>query len=149
MTFLLLVVLSLFLSNVVNGLFVNPYTFNSNSLSKFNDFVKVPYPKELVQTGGRLIERHLGYLYEAGFNSVLSIVVFATNDTVYNDMTGSFPSSDYEMSILASYGLSGRYLPSSLTVESANEISKIIDEMPKPLYLHCHVGASTTTFFSP
>jgi hypothetical protein len=116
------------------------YVFNPNSLTKFNDFDKAPKNNEKIQTGGRLIERHLGYLSEAGFKGVLSVVQFPTNDTVYNGVSGNFPSSDYEMSLVGSYGMKGKYFVSTLTVESANAISKLIDEMPKPLYVHCHVS---------
>jgi hypothetical protein len=116
------------------------YSFSPNSLSKYNHFVKTPKNNENIQSGGRLIERHLGYLYEAGFQSVLSISAFSTNDTTYNGVSGNFPSSDYEMSIVSSYGLTGKVSPSSLTVPSVKSISKTIDSMPKPLYVHCHVS---------
>ncbi len=141
-----LVALSAFLCEAGN--------FNPNDLGKFNDFVKTPHSdsptataaSETIHTGGRLIERHLQYLAEAGYKSVLSVVQFATNDTVYNGVAGNFPASDYEMQLLSSYGLQGKYLASSFTVESATAISQIMDEMPKPLYVHCHVGYTANVF---
>lgn len=118
------------------------YTFSTTALSKYNHFAKTPLNDELIQTGGRLIERHIGYLYEAGFKSILSTVVFTTNDTVYNGVTGNFPATEYEMSIAESYGLTGKYYASSFTVDAAKAVSKLIDEMPKPVYIHCHVSLS-------
>ena len=115
-------------------------SFNPAALSKYNDFAKTPLNPETIQTGGRLIERHLQYLAQAGFKSILSVVEFTTNDTVYNGVSGSFPASAYEMSLAASYGLSGKYVASQLTPDYANSISAIIDDMPKPLYIHCHVS---------
>lgn len=131
--------------------FTQAGTFNANDLGKFNDFVKLPSGsgsngEVTIQTGGRLIERHLQYLVEAGYKSVLSVVQFSTNDTTYNGVPGNFPSSDYEMSLLASYGLQGKYIASSFTVESATTISQMMDEMPKPLYVHCHVGYTANVF---
>lgn len=123
------------------------YTFNSNRLNGFNHFVKTPKNPASIQTGGRLIERHLGYLYEAGFSSVLSIVEFTTNDTIYNGVPGNFPSSEYEMSIVKGYGMDGKYTASSLTVDSVKTISDIITQMKKPLYIHCHVSLKTTFSF--
>jgi len=121
-------------------------TFNPFSLTKYNDFSKVPANNESILTGGRLIERHLAYLQQAEFLSLLSVVVFPTNDTVYNDVIGKFPSTDYEMSLATSYGLTSKYIASSLTVDSAKEVSAIIDSLPKPLYIHCHVGYTANLF---
>lgn len=122
------------------------YSFSTSRLGSYNHFVKSPQNGELIQTGGRLIERHLGYLLEAGFKSVLSISEFSTNDTIYNGVPGSYPSSGYEMSIVEGYGMKGKTVPSALTVDSAKEVSEVISEMEKPLYIHCHV--SDKFFFS-
>lgn len=110
--------------------------------------MKTPKNSESIETGGRLIERHLGYLYEAGFNSVLSIVEFTTNDTTYNGVSGNFPSSEYEISIVKSYGMDGKYTASALTAESVKTISDIITQMKKPLYIHCHVSSFHSLPFS-
>lgn len=116
-------------------------TFNANALTKFNVFVKTPTsPQEIIQTGGRLIERHIGYLPEAGFQGLLSVVYFASNDTLYNGVPGDFPSSDYEVSLANSYGMKARYVVANFTVESAKEVSAIMDSLPRPLYVHCHVS---------
>ncbi len=140
-----LVVFVLFLDLVVGQ---NSYSFSANRLNGFNHFVKTPKNSESIETGGRLIERHLGYLYEAGFNSVLSIVEFTTNDTTYNGVSGNFPSSEYEISIVKSYGMDGKYTASALTAESVKTISDIITQMEKPLYLHCHVSSFHSLSFS-
>lgn len=119
---------------------VSAATFNANALTKFNVFVKTPADTDgIIHTGGRLIERHLAYLQEAGYQGLLSVVAFPTNDTVYNGVEGAFPSSDYEMVLASSHGLSAKYVASSLTLESALEISGIMDSLPRPLYVHCHV----------
>lgn len=122
-------------------------TFNQNTLNKFNDFVKTPSTQFAVQTGGRLIERHLSYLSQAGFKSLLSVVVFSTNDTVYNGVSGSFPSSDYEIQLAKANGIQATYYASSLTVDSAKAINDIILSLPKPLYIHCHVGWTANLFY--
>jgi protein tyrosine phosphatase (PTP) superfamily phosphohydrolase (DUF442 family) len=113
-------------------------TWNPLALSKYNVFAKTP--TEEIQIGGRLIERHIGYLAEAGYKSILSIVEFSSNDTFFNGVEGNFPSSAYEMQLAESYGLSAKYVVSSLTVDSAKSISQIISDLPKPLFVHCHVS---------
>lgn len=111
------------------------------SFSSYNHFLKPP--ADNIQSGGRLTDRQIGYISQAGYKSLLSVVQFSTNDTVFNGVNGSFPSSDYEMSIAASYGLAAKYVVSSLTAESAYEISVLMKEMPKPIFVHCHVSLST------
>ena len=128
------VVLASLLAVVAGG------SFNDNSLSKYNVFVKTPQNAGEIQTGGRLIERHVSYLQEAGFQGLLSVVYFPTNDTVYNGVPGDFPSSDYEMALAANLGVTGKYIVANFSVESAKEISAVMDSLPRPLYVHCHVG---------
>ena len=113
--------------------------FNLNSLTKFNVFVKTPPSTETIQTGGRLVSRHVAYLQEAGFQGLLSVVYFPTNDSTYNGVNGDFPSSDYEVQLAATYGIKANYVAANFSVESAKEVSAIIDSLPKPLYVHCHV----------
>lgn len=112
------------------------------SLSSLNHFLKVP--TDTIQTGGRLAERQLGYIAQNGYKSLLSVVQFATNDTSFNGVDGSFPSTDYEMSIAKGYGLEAQYVVSSLTAESAYQISDIIKSLPQPVYIHCHVSSLPT-----
>lgn len=120
--------------------------FNPNSLTKYNVFVKTPASKEPIQTGGRLIERHISYLAQAGFKSILSVVEFATNDTAFNGVNGSFPSTEYETYLANAAGLEEAHLVSSFTVDSARQISSLIDSLPKPLFVHCHVGYQANLF---
>ena len=108
------------------------------SLTSLNQFLKVP--TDSIQTGGRLAERQLGYIAQSGYKSLLSVVQFTTNDTSFNGVDGSFPSTDYEMSIAKSYGLQAQYVVSSLTAESAYQIADIIKSLPQPVYIHCHVS---------
>ena len=111
------------------------------TLIKYDHFAKTPADTaNTILTGGRLIERHLGYLSEANYLSILSVVVFETNDTIFNNVSGSWPSTEYESIIAKSYGLESKYVASTLTEESAYQISALIDLLPKPLFVHCHVG---------
>jgi protein tyrosine phosphatase (PTP) superfamily phosphohydrolase (DUF442 family) len=125
-------------------------SFNQNSLSKFNDFVKTPQNLAKstiqIQSGGRLIERHIAYLQEAGFQSILSVVYFPTNDTVYNGVAGDFPSTDYEGVVASSHGIKARYVVANFSVDSAKEVSSVMDSLPRPLYVHCHVGYMANLF---
>lgn len=107
------------------------------SLTSLNQFLKVP--TEDIQTGGRLAERQLAYIAQSGYKSLLSVVQFPTNDTSFNGVNGSFPSTDYEMSIAKSYGLEANYVVSTLTTESAYQISDLIKGMAHPIFIHCHV----------
>jgi protein tyrosine phosphatase (PTP) superfamily phosphohydrolase (DUF442 family) len=125
------------------------------SLTRYNHFVKNPLysastnndPKEMIQTGGRLTERHLSYLSAAGYKSVLSVVYFPSNDTSYNNVNGSFPSTDYEKYLLeTNYNMKMSYLASNLTIADAKIISDLMSELPKPLYVHCHVGWTASLF---
>lgn len=135
-------IFTLFVTFVILAVtYVAAATFNVNSLTKYNVFVKTPQsPAEIIQTGGRLIERHLAYLQEAGFQGLMSVVYFPTNDTIYNGVVGDFPSSDYELSLANSYGMKARYVVANFTVESAKEVSAVMDSLPRPLYVHCHVS---------
>ena len=110
------------------------------SLTSLNHFLKVP--ADSIQTGGRLAERQLAYIAQNGYKSLFSIVEFATNDTSFNGVDGTFPSTDYEMSLAKGYGMEAKYVVSSMTRESAYEISNIIKGLPQPVYIHCHVSFS-------
>ena len=110
------------------------------SLTSLNHFLKVP--TDSIQTGGRLAERQLAYIAQNGYKSLFSIVQFATNDTSFNGVDGTFPSTDYEMSLAKGYGMEAKYVVSSMTRESAYEISNIIKGLPQPVYMHCHVSFS-------
>ena len=101
--------------------------FNPGSLTKYNVFVKTPKSKEYIHTGGRLIDRHVGYISQAGYKGYLSTVEFATVDTSFNGVPGSFPSTAYEMTIAESYGMKAASIVTSLTVESARQVSNLLD----------------------
>ena len=122
-------------------LFINALSVTNGdgevSLTKFDHFVKVPWNN--IHTGGRLTERQIGYIATVPYSSILSISEFATNDTSFNGVNGSFPSSAYEAEIASSYGLSVKYVQSSFTLASLAVIVDIIDSLPKPLYIHCYV----------
>jgi protein tyrosine phosphatase (PTP) superfamily phosphohydrolase (DUF442 family) len=121
------------------GLFVgNVLADQPVSLNGYNHFLK--YPLGTIQTGGRLTERQIAYIAQDGYKSLFSLVQFATNDTSFNGVDGPYPSTDYEMSIAKGYGMTATYYVSSLTAQSAYDISKIIDTLPAPVFIHCHVS---------
>ena len=117
-----------------------------SSLNGMNHFLKTPV--SAIQTGGRLTERQLGYIAQDGYKSILSVVEFATNDTSFNGVNGSYPSTEYEMSIAKSYGMEAKYVISSLTPQSAYAISDIIKTLPSPVFIHCHVKCIFILFYS-
>lgn len=118
----------------------NCYGEDQKSVTKYDHFVKTPTPS--LHTGGRITDRQIGYISQAGYKSILSVVEFTTNDTSYNGVDGSFPSSSYEVSIAAGYGMEAKFLATSLTKDSVQVVVDIIDMMSKPIYVHCHVSLS-------
>lgn len=121
------------------GLSVGP------TLNKYDHFSK-HMTIGAMSIGGRLQEREIEYIAQAGFASILSIAEFNTTDTTYKNVTGSWPSSQDEKEIAKSYSMEMEYFSSSLTVESVNLASKFIMSLPKPLYVHCHVGWTASLF---
>jgi len=115
---------------------------DQKTLTSFNHFVKTPWAD--INTGGRLTEREIAYIAQSGYKALLSVVVFSTNDTSYNGVNGSYPSSEYEASIAKGYGMTPAYIASSLTADSAREISALMSSLPRPLFVHCHVGWTAT-----
>ena len=115
------------------------------SVTKFDHYVKTP--TSLLHTGGRITDRQIGYISQAGYKSILSIAEFTTNDTSYNGVAGTWPSSEYEVSIAASYGLNAKYLATTLSPESVTAVVEIIDSLAKPIYVHCHVKFPTSFFY--
>ncbi len=113
-------------------------SYNWATFSKLNHFTK-RVTEGGIYTGGRLQNREIAYIAQAGFASILSVVNFTTTDTSFKNITGSWPSSDSEKTIVESYGLKYNYFASSLTVESVDYGSSLIASMPKPLFIHCHV----------
>ena len=111
---------------------------DQKSVTKYDHFVKTP--SSYLRTGGRITDRQIGYISQAGYKSILSVVEFTTNDTSYNGVDGAFPSSAYEVSLAGSYGMEAKFLATSLTEESVHAVADIIDKMIKPIYVHCHVG---------
>jgi len=39
-----------------------------------------------------------------------------------------------------SYGMKAVSIVASLTVESARQVSKLLDSLPRSLFIHCHVS---------
>lgn len=107
------------------------------SLSRFNHFVKVP--SDTIHTSGRLTERHIAYIAEAGYKSLVSLATFSSNDTSYNGVQGSFPSTSYELALAQSYGMEAQAVLMSFTAKFARQISDILGALPQPVFLHCYV----------
>jgi len=141
--FSLISVVALILTSV---LVVSHDLENSISLTKFDHFVKVP--ASTLRTGGRISERQIGYIAESGYASILSVSEFFSNDTSYNGVEGAYPSSEYEVEIAASYNMSADFIASNLTLESLAVITKKIDTMKKPIYIHCHVSYICSYIFT-
>lgn len=122
--------------------------FSSTSLSKTNHFVKTPatVSDKFIHVGGRYDERRLNYIASSGYSSFVSIVNYATNDTMHNDVPGSYPSTEYELKMMTNAGLKTASYVSSFTVESAEAIHNILESLPSPIIMHCHV--SSLPFFS-
>ena len=133
-------------------------------VSQFDHFAKPVTPTSLV-TGGRLIRRHLDYLSHTGFKSVVSIFPFETAAEWFG-VPGDWLSSADQTTACEAAGMNSTYFAfgnATFTPDSFKQVSAAIDRLPKPLYLHCHVGwtadlfaqlhqvtagqASATTFF--
>lgn len=83
---------------------------------------------------------------EAGYKSLLSVVEFTTHDYVYKNISGSFPTTHEEILYAASLGMEATYQATSLTPEYAYLISDILAGLPRPTFVHCHVGWTATLF---
>lgn len=107
------------------------------TLNKYNHFAKKVAAEILV--GGRLTIRQIGSLADAGVKSIISIANFNTNDDSYNSILGDFPSSSNEQTLAQSLGMKADVYPASLTPQDVEIVSLKILQMPKPLFIHCHV----------
>lgn len=50
------------------------------------------------------------------------------------------------MSLVRAQGLDAHYIVSSLTESSVREVSALLGALPKPLFVHCHVGYTANLF---
>lgn len=114
-------------------------------LTKYDHFAK-HISNAAISVGGRLQEREIAYIASAGYHSILSVVEFNTTDTSFKNMPGNWPSSEEEKLIAESYGMQMKYFASTLTVESVDRASALILSLPKPIYVHCHVGWTASLF---
>ena len=113
--------------------------YSYNLLTKYDHFTKHTTSAQ-IKTGRRLSERQISYIAQAGFSSIISAFNFTTDDTSYNGVTDTFPSSATEIALGESLGLKVIDLNSDLTSKYADIISDIILNAPKPVYIHCHVS---------
>lgn len=119
-------------------------SFQWETLNSYDYFTK--RISQNIFAGGWLTTRDISYLSEAGFKSIISTTRFDEGADEYNGMSGDYPSSMEEVELAKSLGMSAKFFSSELTVESVNAISAAIFSMPKPLYIHCHVGWGASLF---
>lgn len=112
--------------------------------SKYSHFTKRLAPS--LYTGGKLTERQVEYLAEAGFKSILSTLPQEEPLDSFNGMAGPFPSSAQEAEIAAKFDMTAVAMKTQLTVESATAVSDAILTMQKPIYVHCGVGWAASLF---
>lgn len=96
--------------------------------------------------GGKVTERQLQYLAEAGFKSILSTLPQPDPLDSYNGVQGPFPSSSQEAVIAAQLGMKAIALQTEHTPESAQEVSNAILALEKPIYVHCGMGYGASLF---
>ena len=135
MTMLLFASILLFLSRF----HYSSSAYTSTSLSKYDHFVKHPMAAAMIKTGGRLSERQINYVAEAGYAAILSVSDFPTDDTSYMNVSDSFPSSVSEISMGKSLGLEVAVVNAQLTPQYVKLVSDMLTGLPKPVYVHCHV----------
>lgn len=97
-------------------------------------------------SGGKVTERQLQYLAEAGFKSILSTLPQSEPLDSYNGVTGPFPSSSQEGALASQLGMTAVTLVTELTPESAQEVSNAILALEKPIYIHCGMGYGASLF---
>jgi protein tyrosine phosphatase (PTP) superfamily phosphohydrolase (DUF442 family) len=125
------------------------YTYSPYTLGKLDHYLKKPQQVNGVGdvlVGGRLTTRQVAGVAESGFQSYVSVTNFATDDTVFNNVTGDFPSSSNEQAIFEAYGLSYTVIPVTYSAADAKAFSAIITAAPKPVYVHCYVSYSSFLF---
>merc|ERR1711871_345401 len=115
----------------------------------FDHFSKQSFPSGTIVSGGRLVRRHLNYLAAAGFKSVVSVVPFQT-DTTYNGVPGDWLSSADQVAACEAAGMQAIVFDwgngTAWNVDAAMKVDATLVSMPKPLYIHCHVGYSAALF---
>jgi len=110
--------------------------FHWQTLGKMSHFVKRAAPGMFL--GGRLSERQIGYIAEANFSSIFSLVNFPTDDAVYHGISDTWPSTVNEGKISGSYGLSYQAVAiKNLSTDTFYEVSDMLTRIPKPVLVHC------------
>lgn len=113
-----------------------------STLNKYDHFVKkLSFD---IFPGGRLTSRQITSLADGSFKSVLSIVEFPTDDEIYNGVVGSFPSTKNELAQVASMNLVPAVYNAALTVNDVIAVSTLLESLPKPVFIHCHVRTCTS-----
>eukprot|EP00466_Bigelowiella_natans_P017872 jgi/Bigna1/74664/fgenesh1_pg.30_\ len=121
-------------------------------LSSYYRFAKPVVGSPQIVTGGRLTLRELFYLKEAGFRSIISMFNMSAT-TEWKGMHGEFHSSDEQVKIATDLGmhavnfdLGGKDFPPPFSLEAVGAVSKAVESLPQPIYLHCHVGYTASLF---
>ena len=114
------------------------YAYSWSTLGRLDHYLKKPSQGILVS--GRLTVRQVQGIAESGFKTMISMAEFATDDIVFNNITGDFPSSAREKEIFEAYGLDYVLAPTAYSVSDALALSKILADAAKPVFLHCFVS---------
>lgn len=107
-------------------------------------FLKRAMPGVFVS--GRLTSRHLRYIAEAGYASVVSLTHFPSDESSYQGVSGEWLSTDNEAALLSSYGVAFRDIDATLTQASFDSFAQAMNSIPKPVLVHCESGWKASLF---
>ncbi len=112
-------------------------------LTGFDHFAK-PVSRGIL-TGGRPQSRDLASLASAGVKSIVSIFQYGASEE-WRDVRGDWLSSAEQISATRALGINATHFNSTFDLASVLRVSDAIIAMPKPIYVHCHVGWTADLF---
>jgi protein tyrosine phosphatase (PTP) superfamily phosphohydrolase (DUF442 family) len=95
---------------------------------------------------GRLSSRHLGYISEAGYASVVSLTDFSSGQSTFQGVEGNWLSTDDEAALLGTYGIAFRGIDADLTQASFDAFTQAMNSIPRPVLVHCENGWKAALF---
>lgn len=100
-----------------------------------------------IYTGGRLTTRRTHYLQLDGFRSIISLFNL-TRTHSWMGVDGDWPSADEEVALGRKLNMPTVVMnwPDTLSAASLQEFASTLNKLPKPVYVHCHVGYTATLF---
>ena len=81
-----------------------------------------------------------GYISQARYKGYLSLLIY-----LFQWSTSKLPFTAHEMTF-ESFGMKAVSIVASLTVESACQVSQLLDSLPRSLFIHCHVSEKSIFF---